>query len=221
MVHLRVVTPSTQAERVHRLLCNTASAIDVVRLPAASEWPSGDVVMCDVAREDASVVIAELRELGIDRTGSIAMSPVDVISDHARLAVERAPGAPSDAVVWEELEERTSESVELSGVFAVYMVLAALIAAIGIILDSEVLIVGAMVVGPEFGPIAGFCVAAVQRKPRLALRSFAALATGFPALIGVTALSVVAWGGPGGAARPLLPPPPPVSPPNPGPRPVS
>ena len=37
-----------------------------------------------------------------------------------------------------------------------------------------------MVVGPEFGPIAGFCVAAVQRRPALAVRSFAALAVGFP-----------------------------------------
>jgi uncharacterized hydrophobic protein (TIGR00271 family) len=41
-----------------------------------------------------------------------------------------------------------------------------------------------MVVGPEFGPIAGFCVAAVQRRPALAARSFAALAIGFPLAIG-------------------------------------
>jgi uncharacterized hydrophobic protein (TIGR00271 family) len=43
-----------------------------------------------------------------------------------------------------------------------------------------------MVVGPEFGPIAGFCVAAVQRRPALALRSFAALAVGFPLAILIT-----------------------------------
>ena len=50
------------------------------------------------------------------------------------------------------------------------MVLACLIAAAGIILDSPILIIGAMVVGPEFGPIAGFCVAAVQRRPDLMTR---------------------------------------------------
>ena len=39
------------------------------------------------------------------------------------------------------------------------MALACLIAAVGIFLDSPILIVGAMIVGPEFGPIAGLCVA--------------------------------------------------------------
>ena len=39
----------------------------------------------------------------------------------------------------------------MSGVFLLYMVLAAIIAAIGIILESAILVVGAMVVGPEFG----------------------------------------------------------------------
>ena len=66
------------------------------------------------------------------------------------------------------------------------MVLACLIAAAGIILDSPILIIGAMVVGPEFGPIAGFCVAAVQRRPDLMKRSLLLpLAIGFP--LGITA----------------------------------
>ena len=51
------------------------------------------------------------------------------------------------------------------------MVLAMLIAAVGIYFDQPILIVGAMVVGPEFGPIAGACVAIVNREPELARRS--------------------------------------------------
>jgi uncharacterized hydrophobic protein (TIGR00271 family) len=62
-------------------------------------------------------------------------------------------------------------------------VLAGLIAAVGIFLDSEILIVGAMVVGPEFGPIAGFCVALISRRRTLAARSGVALAVGFPLAI--------------------------------------
>ena len=42
-----------------------------------------------------------------------------------------------------------------------------------------------MVVGPEFGPLAGLCVAAVERRRSVALRSLTALAVGFP--IGITA----------------------------------
>ena len=63
------------------------------------------------------------------------------------------------------------------------MVLAGIIAAIGIFLDSQILVVGAMVVGPEFGPVAGLCVAAGAAARQLARRSAAALAVGFPLAI--------------------------------------
>ena len=53
---------------------------------------------------------------------------------------------------------------ELSLTFVSYMVLAMLIAAVGILLDQPILIVGAMVVGPEFGPLAGLCVALVEKR---------------------------------------------------------
>jgi uncharacterized hydrophobic protein (TIGR00271 family) len=49
-----------------------------------------------------------------------------------------------------------------------------------------------MVVGPEFGPLAGFCVAAVQRRPALAKRSIMALAVGFPVGIVITYLAAQA-----------------------------
>ena len=65
------------------------------------------------------------------------------------------------------------------------MVLACLIASVGIFLGSPILIVGAMVVGPEFGPLAGLCVAVVERRRGVALRSLTALAVGFP--VGITA----------------------------------
>jgi uncharacterized hydrophobic protein (TIGR00271 family) len=84
------------------------------------------------------------------------------------------------------VEAKTDEQVELSGVFLAFMVLAALIATVGIYQDSPILIVGAMVVGPEFGPIAGICVALVQRRRKLALRSGVALALGFALAIAAT-----------------------------------
>ena len=151
--------------------------------------------MCDVAREDASVIISDLRELGIHHDGSISLSPTDTISDLATAAVEHAPGSPADAVIWEELDQRTSESVELSAVFLLYMVLAAIIAAIGIFLDSPILVVGAMVVGPEFGPIAGVCVAVVELRRELARRSALALVVGFALAIGAVVLATLAFDG--------------------------
>jgi uncharacterized hydrophobic protein (TIGR00271 family) len=153
-----------------------------VHLEHAARKPEGDVILCDVAREDASQVIADMRELGIAQRGSIAVEQIDsVVSDAAAEAERAAPGLPSDAVVWEEVEARTSEDTELSISFLAFMVIAMQIAAVGVVLDQPVLIVGAMVVGPEFGPLAALAVALVELRAGLARRSLAALAAGFPA----------------------------------------
>jgi uncharacterized hydrophobic protein (TIGR00271 family) len=190
MVHLRIVSPPELTEQVTEVLIRTDSVFNIIRVDAAARRPDGDVVLCDVAREDASVVIDDLKHLGLHERGSIILEPIDsAISRYAEAAERHAPGAPADAVVWEEVEQHTSENVELSGVFVLFMVLAALIASVGIYLDSEILIVGAMVVGPEFGPIAGFCVALVQRRRDLALRSGVALAVGFPLAISAVFLA--------------------------------
>ena len=145
------------------------------------------MILCDVAREEASVIISDLRELNIDREGSIAIEAIDSqISDAAIAAEKASAGLPSDAVIWEEVETRTSENVELSASFLAFMALAMLIAMVGILTDQLILIIGAMIVGPEFGPIAGLCVAAVERRRDLLRRSLAALAVGFPLGITVT-----------------------------------
>jgi uncharacterized hydrophobic protein (TIGR00271 family) len=130
--------------------------------------------------------VSDLEELGIDRDGSISIETVATQLSRTGEAAERsAPGDPANAVVWEEVEELTSEQTELSATYLIFMALATIIASVGIYLDTPILIVGAMVLGPEFGPIAAFCVAMVQRRSQLALRSFVALAIGFP--VGITA----------------------------------
>ena len=187
MIHLRIVAPPECAEPALELLTASRSACNVIHLPGAAKRPDGDVILVDVAREDGSVLLSDLKELGIGEKGSIAIEDVDShISKYADRAVEAARGAPADAVVWEEVSERTSEDAELSLSFVAFMVLATLIASVGIFLDTPILIIGAMVVGPEFGPIAGFCVAVIQRQRGLAGRSLLALAVGFPVGIGAT-----------------------------------
>jgi uncharacterized hydrophobic protein (TIGR00271 family) len=184
MVHLRIVVPNHQSEHALDLLENTPSVCNLIYLERAAQRPEGDVILCDVAREDASVIVSDLRELEIDKEGSIAMEDIDSqISEAALQAEKAATGLPTDAVVWEEVESRTSENVELSGSFLAFMVTATLIAAVGILNDEIVLIIGAMVVGPEFGPLAGLCVALVHRRAELVKRSLTALLVGFPVAI--------------------------------------
>lgn len=204
MIHLRIVAPPNLADAAHRVLREHPSALNLVRLRSAAERPEGDLILCDVAREDASVVVGELRALGIERDGSIALETVPaLVSDAARRAEEEAVGSPADAVVWETVELQTSESAELSVSFLAFMVVATMIAALGIIQDSVILIIGAMVVGPEFGPLAGLCVALVQRQRELARRSLRALAVGFPLAIAAALVLTLALRAVGSAPEEL------------------
>lgn len=193
MVHLRIVAPEGMCREVLAVLEAVDSVVNVVHLPGVARKPRGDVVLADVAKEDASVVLAELKGLGVDRHGSVSVEHIDTqISEAAAEAVRRAEGAPGDAVIWEDVVSRTSEESTLSGTFIAFFLLAMLITAVGILLDSPILVVGGMVVGPEFGPIAATCVALVQRRADLAIRSVAALVVGFPLGITVTVLVVLA-----------------------------
>lgn len=187
---MRVVAPSELAGRVVDYLLALPSVINIVHLPNAARKPAGDLVTCDVAREDASVVLSTLRGLGCETRGTITADGIDVsISTAAEEAERAAVGSAADAVVWEEVTAHTSESAELTLGFALFMVLATMIAVVGILTDSVILIIGAMVVGPEFGPLAGLCVAIVQRRGALAYRSAVGLVAGFA--IGIAAAAAL------------------------------
>jgi uncharacterized hydrophobic protein (TIGR00271 family) len=188
MLHLRLITPADRTDEVVRLIDRTVGTTHLVVLPGAARDPKGDVVMCDVAREAGDEIISRLRALGIDDCGAITAENIDLsLSRRADKAERDAPGEPADAVLWEQLEEATHEESTLSITYVAFITLATMIAACGVVLDNAILIVGAMAVGPEFGPLAGICTAIVQRAPRLALRSAIALLVGFAVAMVVTA----------------------------------
>ncbi len=189
MLHLRLVVPRDRVEPVLGRLTSSAAVTNVAHLPGAGLEPEGDLVLADVAREAASEVIELLRDFGLEEDGAISAQELALsISARARAAEEAAPGHGTDAVVWEEVEARTDEESALSATYLVFMCVAMMIAAFGLLLDQPILVVGAMVVGPEFGPVAGLCVALVQRRPGEARRSLTALLVGFPVGMVVTAV---------------------------------
>ncbi|MFF8866537.1 DUF389 domain-containing protein [Streptomyces sp. NPDC015139] len=187
MLHLRLITPADTTDEVVRKIENTVGTAHLVVLPGAARNPAGDVVLCDVAREAGDGLLTSLRELELDRTGSIAVENVDLsLSRRADKAEAEAPGEGADAVLWEGLTDATHEESTLSVTYVAFITLATMIAACGVVLDNAVLIVGAMAVGPEFGPLAGISTALVQRHPRLAWRSVIALLVGFAAAMALT-----------------------------------
>ncbi|WP_432587116.1 DUF389 domain-containing protein [Streptomyces sp. HD1123-B1] len=187
MLHLRLIVPADRTDTVVRTVADTVGTTHLVVLPGAARDPAGDLVMCDVAREAADPLIDELRGLGLDEDGAITAENIDLsLSKRADAAEEEAPGEGADAVVWEQLAEATHEESTLSVTYLAFLVLATMIAACGVVLDNAILIVGAMAVGPEFGPLAGLCTALVRRAPRLAVRSAVALLVGFAAAMALT-----------------------------------
>ena len=198
MLHLRLIVPAEQSPAAVDVLTASPAVTGLIVLPAAARDPAGDVMICDVAREAANGVLAALRALGIDETGSIAIEDAAVtLSAAADRAARLAPGAGVDAVVWEEISHKTGQEIRLSATYLVLLTVATVIAAIGVLLDQPILIVGAMVVGPEFGPLAALSVGLIQRRGTVVGRAVLALAVGFPIAMVITMLAtwlLTAWG---------------------------
>jgi uncharacterized hydrophobic protein (TIGR00271 family) len=188
VLHLRVICPPEHTEAVVARLREHPGVAHVVLLPGAAVLPAGDMVEADVAREAVDDLIAVLCELGVDHSGGITLEQIDTaLSDAADKAEENAPGDGTDAVVWEELLARTGDESRLNATFMAFLAIACLLAAVGVITDSPVTIVGAMVVGPEFGPLAAIAVGLVRRRWDLVRRASLVLAIGFPLAMAITA----------------------------------
>ena len=204
-MHLRVISPSETTEQVLSYLVAEPAVANLVVHRGAAVDPAGDVVIADVARESANEVLRELKTMGLDKNGSIALDAVGVaLSSRGSEAEKAAPGAGDDAVVWEEIEQRTGEESRLSVTFLLFLSIATVIAGIGVLLDQPILIVGAMVVGPEFGPLAALSVGVIRRRPRVIGRSLLALTVGFAVAIVVTVLSTLALNAGGLVTREML-----------------
>jgi uncharacterized hydrophobic protein (TIGR00271 family) len=194
VLHLRVVSPPDRTAEVRALLDADPGVAHLIVLPGAAVRPAGDVVEADIARECADALLGRLRELGLDHDGAVTLEVLDtVLSDAADRAEAAAPGEGSDAVVWDELIARTGEESRLSFSFQAFLTIACLLAAIGAITDSSVLVVGAMVLGPEFGPLAAVSVGLVLRRGDLLRRGGTALLVGFPLGMAVTAVATLVF----------------------------
>ena len=192
VLSLRISVPAVMTDDVVALLAGADGVTGLSVLRGASLIPVGDVVTADVAREGANAVMDALRELGVHHEGTVRVDPVDTWLSHAAFEAERdAPGAGADAVVWAQVAGRAYSDSELNWTYLSFMVLATLIAGVAIILDSSILVVGAMVLGPEFGPIAAIGVALVRHRVHLLGLATRTLVLGFVAGIGVTVLAGV------------------------------
>jgi uncharacterized hydrophobic protein (TIGR00271 family) len=202
LLQLRVTVPADRTDAVRDLFDRCPGTAHLAVLPGVSVTPPGDMVLADVARESADALVAGLRALRVDRDGGITIEAVDTaVSTSAERAEEEAPGDGSDAVVWEQVVRTTAADSSLSVSYLAFLTIATLLAAVAVVNDSAVLLIGAMVLGPEFAPLAGLAVALVHRRRGIARAAAKALAVGFVVAIALTALVTLAarglgWFGP-------------------------
>ncbi|MEY9964238.1 putative hydrophobic protein (TIGR00271 family) [Streptacidiphilus sp. MAP12-16] len=154
MIHVRAVSPPDLTDDAVAILAGDPCVLNLVVQPGIARNPDGDAIACDVLTGAANEVLRSLRELHLDSRGSIVIEPVDMaFSGRAAEAGARQLGALAGAPVWEEVEARIRAEGTYAPSFYLYLVVAGLIGAVGIVTNSQILIVAAMVVGPEYGAI--------------------------------------------------------------------
>ncbi len=192
VLQFRIASPAELTEDVLAALDADPAVSSLSVMRGASVRPDGDVVCADVAREAANDLIDRLRDLGVHRDGSLHIEPVRTWLSQRGYDAERiAPGASADSVVWADVTQRAYEESELNWTYVSFMVLATLIAGIAIVLDSQILVIGAMVLGPEFGAVAALGVALVRGRLALLTLAIRTLLVGFAIAIAATTVAAL------------------------------
>lgn len=193
MLVLRVTVSRDLADEVVERLEADPAVSALVVLAGASRRPRGDLIWAEIPREAANDIVTHLRGLGVHHDGSLHLEPARTwISRPGFVAERRTPGSSADAVVWADVTQRAYEESELNWTYLSFMTMATAIASIAIVLDSQILVIGAMVLGPEFVAVAALGLGLVRRRYSLCLRAARTLVLGFAVAIGLTALAALA-----------------------------
>ena len=181
-LHIRVISPPGTTEALATALTGM-DGVSRLAVQHDARQPAGDAVQFDVTQPAANAVLTQLRELGIHRHAPIAVNGVDAL-----ISFQPPAGRPrllqrDQPPVWDLVEARIRQEAVYAPSFYSLLIFAGLIAATGILTNSQILIVGAMVVGPEYSAIMGVALG-IDKHDRQAIRTgLLALVAGFTAAI--------------------------------------
>ncbi len=189
MFHVRLVCPPELAEQTLELLTGNRYVFNLLVLTERTRHPDGVPIEFDVLAGAADEMLRGLRRLRVDQRGAIVIEPVDVaFSTLAEEAESRHLGALAGAPLWGAVEARIRAEGTYRPSFYLYLVIAGLIGSVGIMTNSQILIVAAMVVGPEYGAITSVALG-IDRQDRGRVREgLLALLWGFLLAVLITLL---------------------------------
>jgi uncharacterized hydrophobic protein (TIGR00271 family) len=205
MLHVRVVSPAPVTGQLADTLATAPGIQNVVIQAGGASRPDGDAIQFDVRDEAANPVLGALRDLGLDRASVICVERVDAaLTGQPSATADRGALRRETAPVWEMVEAVIRAGQAYAPSFYILLAVAGLIGAVGLITNSQVLIVAAMVVGPEYNAIIGAALG-ISRRDRGTVRDgLLALLWGFLAAIAVTLLFGLAVRWSGKAPAPFL-----------------
>jgi uncharacterized hydrophobic protein (TIGR00271 family) len=209
MLHVRVVSPPGATEELIEKLAADPGIRNLVLLPGAARHPDGDAVQFDLLDRFANRVLQELRAQ-VGNVSSIAIENIDV--SITATAAGGDSGAQRDSggrrsggrarfadnpPVWDIVEAKIRAGGQYPLSFFALLVIAGLIGAVGILTNSQILIVAAMVVGPEYSAIMATALG-IDKKDRGAIKhGLAALVAGFAIAVLAAAIFglLIRWSG--------------------------
>ena len=198
MLHVRVVSPHDLTPRLVTALAAEPGVRNLVVLRGTATSPEGDAVQFDLLNESANPVLRQLRRLDLNTRGSVMVGEGHVALDGPRSATQTRRYARRERIpVWAVVEGTIRANATYPPSFYVLLVLAGLIAAVGILTNSQILVVGAMVVGPEYYAIIAAALGCSQRDRPLVYEALTALGRGFCAAVVVTFVFALAIHGAG------------------------
>jgi uncharacterized hydrophobic protein (TIGR00271 family) len=179
MYRIRLASPTDGTHHILEVLGASSGAVNVSVLNGSGRFPDGDVIECYLQPEIADEVIHELRELGPSRRGPIVVEKVETAVIRSRQEIRPKVSDREIAPVWEVVDATIRANASYPVSFYLLLVAAGLIAATGILTNSQILVVGAMVVGPEYNAILGAALGITEHSRRPVRRAFVALGVGF------------------------------------------
>jgi len=196
--HVRLVSPGDLTEYLMGALLADSGVTNVVVLTGSARRPDGDAVQFDVLARSADTVLRQLEAFAGERRGSITVDSVDAaIGEQATPPPGHRLVQRDIAPVWDVVEAKIRSDATYAPSFYILLAIAGLIGAVGILTNSQILIVGAMVVGPEYNAIMGIALGIDKRAMPPVVRGALALVAGFTAAIILTLIFglVIRWSG--------------------------
>jgi uncharacterized hydrophobic protein (TIGR00271 family) len=193
MLRLRSSVAHHQADEFGTLLRELEGVRRVVQHADEGDPNRAFVFVADVEPAIADRLLEEIAALGIE-VDDYVLSKVEVIAPQHR---HHRGDSGVDGFAWVEVMGQARANSRPLARYLALINVAAVIAALGVITNSSILIVGAMAVSPDLLPICATAVGLVGGRYGLARRAFTTLVLGL-GLVVVTAMvlsALLKWAG--------------------------